>query len=1292
VTPAFEIELSLSTAAAEAKAQAFGKNLNQILSGGSAAGMNALNGTLGQLPNTMGAAGNAAGKLGSSLGAANNNGAALHGTFGKLREGAADALKEVLNLSKGFAGLGGLALAGGIAAIGVAVVGIGEKMFEATKEVEAYKASLTTIVGDANKAGQAFDALAAFAQKTPFTLDQAINGFIKLKALGLKPTEEAMTSYGNTSAAMGKSLEQMVEAVADASTGEFERLKEFGIKSKQQGDSVSFTFQGVTTKLGKNSKEIQDYLIGIGNTKFAGGMERQAKTLGGALSGLEDQIFLTFAKMGQGGFGTAMTDIINSITNGLQRVGPLLGSVGSVLGGIVNIAGNVASGIVSLFGAFTGEGSKGLNFLDALTVEFNIVGQAVNVVGSLIGSAFRGVANVVSWLVTQARSLFGSMFSWLTGFSASSIADVGLSFVGLLRSVKYVAGAIPDLFALAFEDVKKLFSGLGSIVGRLLTGDFSALGDIGKTFSTSFADSAKKMGDIVTKAKSIANDAKGAQASVDRMLGKGKTHSIDEFAGVDPKQSPAAPKADKTAEKRQNELEKYWRTLEQTVATSSLLPPEAEKLSKLQELQNIYATTKGKLDGKALEDARAKIGAALDEIATNKQLVSMRQDVGKIDNENLINSQKRLGLTETEAKVQDALSQRRTEALNAGAKLTDFASLAWQTEEKRLAAALKTKIAYDEQAAALSRVKDIAAKYSPDYDRTQRLTDIGKDRSAITASTLPADIKKSVLSGMDDAVRTINNEAREKFSQSITDLADQFSGKFGDAIKGLASALSGVTRAAGGDFSGLGAIGGIANLIGKDKDCNLNKVGDAVADSNKDMFKQAGDFFKTPATAMKNSLGSFKTDMKGLFDKGGSFQKSLGSLLGKAGAGAQIGGAVAGIGNALGLKMNGTGSQVGGALGSMALGPIGGIVGSIAGGLIGNLFSKPKYGTAGLSIVDGKLTGGSLTGNSKSATGAADSAMGSVISGLNSIASTLGATISGNPSVSIGTYKGNWRVSTTGYEGKLNYKNTANKGLNDFGKDGQEEAISFAIKAALQDNILSGITDFSKRLLSSAQDIDSAVSLASSYETLVKNLAALDNPLKSAIENITKPLSTMFDQMVKNGATSAELANVERSRKTQLDALLKDQLAGLNDLRSYLTGSGSGKTGLALFNDDLAKIANYKSDLDAGKSIDKQAFASLIQEANGLAGDVFGTSSANFAAYNADFLALTDKAIAGVTNEFNDLTSQTIQNVGDNLANALSINNDYQAQILEAIQSLASNDNANALNYNALNGSITGIY
>ena len=179
---------------------------------------------------------------------------------------------------------GGLAKAAGALGLGAIVTDSLNKF----RSFESMSASLKTVTGSVEDAGDAMGVIQEFARSTPFTLDQSVQGFIKLKSLGLDPSAEALRSYGNTASAMGKDMNQMVEAVADASTSEFERLKEFGIKAKQQGEEVSFTFQGVTTTVGNNSEAIQGYLLGIGNTQFAGAMEDQMGTVNGAVSNMQD--------------------------------------------------------------------------------------------------------------------------------------------------------------------------------------------------------------------------------------------------------------------------------------------------------------------------------------------------------------------------------------------------------------------------------------------------------------------------------------------------------------------------------------------------------------------------------------------------------------------------------------------------------------------------------------------------------------------------------------------------------------------------------------------------------------------------------------------------------------------------------------------------------------------------------------------------------------------------------------------------------------------------------------------
>lgn len=206
--------------------------------------------------------------------------------------------------------LNGLTKAAGAAAAAVVSLETAKQVFRALvdsqRNFDKLNSGLITMTGSAENAAKAFSVLQQFAKETPYGLNQAVEGFTKLVALGLNPSKEALISYGNTAAAMGKDLNQMIEAVADASTFEFERLKEFGIKSSQQADTVSFTFRGVTTTVKKNSEEIQKYLLNIGNTDFAGAMETRSKTLDGQLSSLADSFDGLVLAVAQSGFGDAV--------------------------------------------------------------------------------------------------------------------------------------------------------------------------------------------------------------------------------------------------------------------------------------------------------------------------------------------------------------------------------------------------------------------------------------------------------------------------------------------------------------------------------------------------------------------------------------------------------------------------------------------------------------------------------------------------------------------------------------------------------------------------------------------------------------------------------------------------------------------------------------------------------------------------------------------------------------------------------------------------------------------------
>jgi len=216
-------------------------------------------------------------------------------------------------------------MAKGLFALFGALAGL-EKLIEVNRQFGILKAGLETATGSAQGANDAFIALQDFAKTTPYDLAQATSAFTQLVNLGLTPSERALKSYGDTSAALGKDLKQMVEAVADAATGEFERLKEFGIKSKNQGDTIAFTFKGTTETVKNNAAAIEEYLIKLGEVNFDGAMKKRMESLDGAIANLGDSWDAFFYQLGQAGATDVLKDAFTAVGDALNEVNSMLSS------------------------------------------------------------------------------------------------------------------------------------------------------------------------------------------------------------------------------------------------------------------------------------------------------------------------------------------------------------------------------------------------------------------------------------------------------------------------------------------------------------------------------------------------------------------------------------------------------------------------------------------------------------------------------------------------------------------------------------------------------------------------------------------------------------------------------------------------------------------------------------------------------------------------------------------------------------------------------------------------------
>ncbi len=267
-------------------------------------------------------------------------------------------------LGRGLSKIGGL----------MATVFVGRQIVDTITKFEKLEASLRTVTGSADKAALAFGFIQEFAATTPFQLEEVTAAFIKLKALGLTPSAEALTSYGNTAVAMGKSLNQMIEAVADATTGEFERLKEFGIKSKSQGDQVTFTFQGISTTVGKNAKEIEGFLRSIGDVQFAGAMDEQADTLNVALSNMGDSFSKLVKAIGDAG----LTDLLQMVANAIKWVAEQITKAVPIMKlGFTGMVIGVEKFVNSFIARLVGMGRAIAAFFDNIGERFDAFGRDI---------------------------------------------------------------------------------------------------------------------------------------------------------------------------------------------------------------------------------------------------------------------------------------------------------------------------------------------------------------------------------------------------------------------------------------------------------------------------------------------------------------------------------------------------------------------------------------------------------------------------------------------------------------------------------------------------------------------------------------------------------------------------------------------------------------------------------------------------------------------------------------------------------------------------------------------------
>ncbi len=338
--------------------------------------------------------------------------------------------------------------AGSIAAFGAAAAGkLSKDVFDNAMTMETLRAGLVTSEGSEKGAKTQFARLSKFAEKFPSTIDEVIKSYIQLKNLNMDSSERAMIAYGNLAGATpGKRLKDVSAMMADASTFQFERIREFGMSYETGEDAVEFTFRGIKTKVNKNAADIQKYFISTIEKHFGGGMKRQAATIEGKMSNLSDAWMIAQDKMWEAGLKYSVHSFVERLTKAIKQYTPAMIKFGKAVDawsersavwfhqmkgsltmikpyiepvamGIGMIAASMlamkgialASGMVTFFGMITSIGGAGLGIVSGVLGA--ISSFAAFAAGAGFAGVFAAIGTTLTGIVTMVLPAIGAFLA-----------------------------------------------------------------------------------------------------------------------------------------------------------------------------------------------------------------------------------------------------------------------------------------------------------------------------------------------------------------------------------------------------------------------------------------------------------------------------------------------------------------------------------------------------------------------------------------------------------------------------------------------------------------------------------------------------------------------------------------------------------------------------------------------------------------------------------------------------------------------------------------------------------------
>lgn len=383
--------------------------------------------------------------------------------------------------------------AAGLAAFGA--VKVGQFIINTTQEFENLNTTLASVTGSTEKGAEAFGFISEFATKTQFGVDDLTKTFIKLKAAGIEPTEELLTTFTDTAAVTNDqigSLEAVTDLFARSVSGglgleDLNRLADrgvpvFAILEEQLGltrlqiSEFGKTAEGANKITAAFQKGIQE--------RFGGATENVINNLSTSFSNAKIALQGVAFEFGQGLSPTlkeavnGFTDLVNNNKETISALGQLAGTTLKLLVDALNLVLKAIGKVIDFFKEFTRV------VTDTVKSVTDFKNKVVNQFDSMkkgIGDKMKGVKDtIVGFFKDTSDEVVGN------SIVPDMVDDVIAEFVRMSREVdkqtvprKFIegfvtAGGVFDVLEETRRAGERAFGGLAdAITDFVMTGKFN---------------------------------------------------------------------------------------------------------------------------------------------------------------------------------------------------------------------------------------------------------------------------------------------------------------------------------------------------------------------------------------------------------------------------------------------------------------------------------------------------------------------------------------------------------------------------------------------------------------------------------------------------------------------------------------------------------------------------------------------------------------------------------------------------------------------------------------------------